>query len=72
MLSDEQEVEAMAAQPAKTSETEVQDDRYSRLKHRFNALKKVGHPATNFLAIDFANVAAQWPVGRCVIKQILG
>lgn len=40
MLSDEQEVEAMAAQPAKTSETEVQDDRYSRLKHRFNALKK--------------------------------
>jgi len=30
----------MAAQPAKTTETAVQDEKYARLKLRFSALKK--------------------------------
>lgn len=46
----------MAAQPAKTTETAVQDEKYARLKLRFSALKKVGHLGAQFLLLTIRMV----------------
>jgi len=44
VLSDKQDTEVIAAQATETPQTALKSEKYTRLKLRFEALKKVGLP----------------------------